>query len=164
MAGALEKEDVREFCETGLRRLCCAAASEAEFSTRLGQAMAFEQLSRVVKNAYAFGRYGMRGPTCWQLRRLAPPIIGSGTCAAAPTRIQQACSPPIGAFSHTRYCDATTVPARFGMNLLIIRRSPKLAMLARSIPWMHVDFHPMAAGRGRGRNWRGFRAALHAFD
>ncbi|KPQ32337.1 MAG: Sulfotransferase family [Porphyrobacter sp. HL-46] len=134
------EEDVRDFRER-LTRLCAAAASEADLNP-LGQAMAFGQLSRVVKNRLAFGALWNARPDLLATR-LAPPIIVIGHMRSGTTRIHKllAADP---AFSHTRYCDAYhPVPARFGMNRII--SAVELAMLGALNPWMQ-SIHPMAPG------------------
>ncbi len=138
--GGRSAEDVADFRER-LSRLCEAIAAEADLNP-LGQAMAFGQLSRVVKNRLAFG-------ALWRLRPeliatpLAPPIIVVGHMRSGTTRVHTliAADP---AHSHTRYCDAYhPVPAPLGMNR--VKAALELAMLGALNPWLQ-SIHPMAAG------------------
>lgn len=133
-------EDVADFRER-LQRLCAAVEAEADLNP-LGRAMAWGQLSRVVKNRLAFGALWLKRPELLETR-LAPPIIVIGHMRSGTTRIHTllAADP---AHSHTRYCDAYhPVPARFGMNR--IKAAVELAMLGALNPWMQA-IHPMAPG------------------
>lgn len=136
--GGRSESDVADFRER-LERLCAAVLAEADLNP-LGQAMAWGQLSRVVKNRLAFGALWLERPELLDTP-LAPPIIVIGHMRSGTTRIHTllAADP---AHSHTRYCDAYhPVPARFGMNR--VKAGLELAMLGLLNPWMQ-SIHPMA--------------------
>lgn len=138
--GGRSDEDVADFRER-LTRLIAAALAEADLNP-LGRAMAWGQLSRVVKNRLAFGALWLERPELLETP-LAPPIIVIGHMRSGTTRIHTllAADP---AHSHTRYCDAYhPVPARMGMNR--VKAAMELAMLGALNPWMQ-SIHPMAAG------------------
>ncbi|MFN7157369.1 MAG: sulfotransferase family protein [Erythrobacter cryptus] len=137
--GGRSAEDVADF-RARLERLCAALQAEADLNP-LGRAMAWGQLSRVVKNRLAFGALWQARP---ELRdtRLAPPIIVVGHMRSGTTRIHQllAADP---AHAHTRYCDAYhPVPAPLGLNR--VKAALELALLGWLNPWMQT-IHPMAA-------------------
>ncbi|AOL95344.1 sulfotransferase [Porphyrobacter sp. LM 6] len=136
--GGRSDEDVADFRER-LERLCAAVDEQAQLNA-LGRAMAWGQLSRVVKNRLAFGALWLDRPELLETR-LAPPIIIIGHMRSGTTRIHTllAADP---AHSHTRYCDAYhPVPARLGMNR--VRAALELSLLGLLNPWMQV-IHPMA--------------------
>jgi hypothetical protein len=136
--GGRSEEDVADFRER-LARLIASIEDEADLNP-LGRAMAWGQLSRVVKNRLAFGALWLERPELLETP-LAPPIIVIGHMRSGTTRIHTllAADP---AHSHTRYCDAYhPVPARFGMNRL--KAGLELAMLGLLNPWMQ-SIHPMA--------------------
>lgn len=136
--GGRSPEDVADFRER-LTRLCAAVDAEADLNP-LGRAMAWGQLSRVVKNRLAFGALWLERPELLETR-LAAPIIVVGHMRSGTTRIHTllAADP---AFSHTRYCDAYhPVPSRLGMNRM--KAAMELAMLGLLNPWMQ-SIHPMA--------------------
>jgi hypothetical protein len=136
--GGRNEEDVADFRER-LARLCAALHAEADLNP-LGRAMAWGQLSRVVKNRLAFGALWLERPELLATP-LAPPIIVIGHMRSGTTRIHTllAADP---AFSHTRYCDAYhPVPAPLGMNR--VKAALELAMLGALNPWMQ-SIHPMA--------------------
>ncbi|WP_086608958.1 sulfotransferase family protein [Erythrobacter donghaensis] len=138
--GGRSEEDVADFRER-LKRLITAALAEADLNP-LGRAMAWGQLSRVVKNRLAFGALWLERPGLAETP-LAPPIIVIGHMRSGTTRIHTllAADP---AHSHTRYCDAYhPVPAKLGMNR--VKAAMELAMLGRLNPWLQ-SIHPMAAG------------------
>lgn len=138
-AGGRSPEDVTDFRER-LSHLCTALVEEADLNA-LGQAMAWGQLSRVVKNRVAFEALWRTRPELLDTP-LAPPIIVIGHMRSGTTRIHKllAADP---AHSHTRYQDAYhPVPARYGMNR--VKASLELAMLGALNPWMQ-SIHPMAA-------------------
>lgn len=138
--GGRSDEDVADFRER-LTRLIAALQTEADLNP-LGQAMAWGQLSRVVKNRLAFGALWLETPALLETP-LAPPIIVIGHMRSGTTRIHTllAADP---AHSHTRYCDAYhPVPAPLGMNR--VKAALELAMLGLLNPWMQ-SIHPMAAG------------------
>lgn len=138
--GGRSEEDAADFRER-LTRLIDALLSEADLNP-LGRAMAWGQLSRVVKNRLAFGALWMDRAALAETP-LAPPIIVIGHMRSGTTRIHTllAADP---AHSHTRYCDAYhPVPAKLGMNR--VKAAMELAMLGRLNPWMQ-SIHPMAAG------------------
>jgi hypothetical protein len=152
--GGRSDEDVADFRER-LTRLIAAAAQEADLNP-LGRAMAWGQLSRVVKNRLAFGALWLDRPELLETP-LAPPIIVIGHMRSGTTRIHTllAADP---AFSHTRYCDAYhPVPARLGMNR--VKAALELAMLGALNPWMQ-SIHPMAAS-GVEEELAWLSAALH---
>lgn len=152
--GGRSAEDVADFRER-LIRLTAAIAAEADLNP-LGRAMAWGQLSRVVKNRLAFGALWLERPELLETR-LAPPIIVIGHMRSGTTRIHTllAADP---AFSHTRYCDAYhPVPAPLGMNR--VRAALELAMLGLLNPWMQ-SIHPMTAG-GVEEELAWLSAALH---
>jgi hypothetical protein len=131
-------EDVADFRER-LERLCTSLQAEADLNP-LGRAMAWGQLSRVVKNRLAFGALWLDRPELLETP-LAPPIIVIGHMRSGTTRIHTllAADP---AHSHTRYCDAYhPVPAPLGMNR--VRAALELTMLGLLNPWMQ-SIHPMA--------------------
>ena len=137
-AGGRSQEDVDDFRER-LDRLCKATREEADLNA-LGQAMAWGQLIRVVKNRLAFGKLRRERPELAETP-LAPPIIVIGHMRSGTTRIHKllAADP---AHSHTRYCDAFhPVPARYGMNR--VKSAIDLAMLGALNPWLQ-SIHPMA--------------------
>ncbi len=136
--GGRSEEDVADFRER-LARLCAALHAEADLNP-LGRAMAWGQLSRVVKNRLAFGALWLERPELLEAS-LAPPIVVIGHMRSGTTRIHTllAADP---AFSHTRYCDAYhPVPAPLGMNR--VKAALELAMLGLLNPWMQ-SIHPMA--------------------
>lgn len=138
--GGRSAEDVADFRER-LEQLMTAALDEADLNP-LGRAMAWGQLSRVVKNRLGFGALWAERPEL-TTTSLAPPIIVIGHMRSGTTRIHTllAADP---AHSHTRYCDAYyPVPARLGMNR--VKAAMELAMLGALNPWMQ-SIHPMAAG------------------
>lgn len=136
--GGRSAEDVADFRER-LTRLIAAVHAQADLNP-LGRAMAWGQLSRVVKNRLAFGALWAERPELLATR-LAAPIIIIGHMRSGTTRIHTllAADP---AHSHTRYCDAYhPVPARLGMNR--VKAGLELAMLGLLNPWMQ-SIHPMA--------------------
>lgn len=136
--GGRSAEDVADFRER-LARLTAAVAAEADLNP-LGRAMAWGQLSRVVKNRLAFGALWRERPELLATP-LAPPIIVIGHMRSGTTRIHTllAADP---AHAHTRYCDAYhPVPAPLGMNR--VKAALELAMLGLLNPWMQ-SIHPMA--------------------
>jgi hypothetical protein len=138
--GGRSPEDVADFRER-FTWLIASATAEADLNP-LGRAMAWGQLSRVVKNRLAFGALWQERPEL-TATALAPPIIVIGHMRSGTTRIHTllAADP---AHSHTRYCDAYhPVPARLGMNR--VKAALELAMLGALNPWMQ-SIHPMAAG------------------
>ncbi|EAQ30751.1 Sulfotransferase [Erythrobacter sp. NAP1] len=138
--GGRSGEDVADFRER-LERLCNAVIEEANLNP-LGKAMAWGQLSRVVKNRLAFGKLWSDRPELAETE-LAPPIIVIGHMRSGTTRIHKllAADP---AHSHTRYCDAYhPVPAAKGVNR--VRSALDLVMLNALNPWLQ-SIHPMAPG------------------
>jgi hypothetical protein len=137
--GGRSAEDVADFRER-LERMIASFALQADLNP-LGRAMAWGQLSRVVKNRLAFGALWLDRPDLLATT-LAPPIIVIGHMRSGTTRIHNliAADP---AHSHTRYCDAYhPVPAPLGMNRVKARL--ELAMLGLLNPWMQ-SIHPMTA-------------------
>lgn len=138
--GGRSEADVADFRER-LVRIVAAIHAEADLNP-LGRAMAWGQLSRVVKNRLAFGALWLERPALLDTQ-LAAPIIVIGHMRSGTTRIHTllAADP---AHSHTRYCDAYhPVPARMGMNR--VKAALELALLGKINPWMQA-IHPMAAG------------------
>ena len=136
--GGRSAEDVADFRER-LARICASLVAEADLNP-LGQAMAFGQLMRVVKNRLALGDKWHRRPELLAAE-LAPPIIVIGHMRSGTTRIHKllAADP---AFSHTRYCDAYhPVPSRLGLGRAA--SALELALLGVLNPWMQ-SIHPMA--------------------
>jgi hypothetical protein len=136
--GGRSEEDVADFRER-LARLVAAIHAEADLNP-LGRAMAWGQLSRVVKNRLAFGALWLDRPELLETP-LARPIMVIGHMRSGTTRIHTllAADP---AHSHTRYCDAYhPVPAPLGMNR--VKAAMELAMLGLLNPWMQ-SIHPMA--------------------
>lgn len=132
------EEDVADFRER-LARLIAALQTEADLNP-LGRAMAWGQLSRVVKNRLAFGTLWLERPELLDTP-LAPPIIVVGHMRSGTTRIHTllAADP---AHSHTRYCDAYhPVPARLALNR--VKAAMELSLLGLLNPWMQ-SIHPMA--------------------
>lgn len=152
--GGRSEEDVADFRER-LTRLIAAVDAEADLNP-LGRAMAWGQLSRVVKNRLAFGALWLERPELLETP-LAPPIIVIGHMRSGTTRIHTLlASDP--AHSHTRYCDAFhPVPAPLGLNRA--KASLELAMLGLLNPWMQ-SIHPMRAG-GVEEELAWLSAALH---
>lgn len=147
-------EDVADFRER-LERLIASVKAEADLNP-LGRAMAWGQLSRVVKNRLAFGALWRDAPELTETP-LAPPIIIIGHMRSGTTRIHTllAADP---AHSHTRYCDAYhPVPAPMGLNRA--KAAMELAMLGALNPWMQ-SIHPMSAG-GVEEELAWISAALH---
>ena len=152
--GGRSDEDVADFRER-LTRIIAAVEAEADLNP-LGRAMAWGQLSRVVKNRLAFGALWLKRPELIATP-LAPPIIVIGHMRSGTTRIHTllAADP---AFSHTRYCDAFhPVPAAPGLNRA--KATMELAMLGPLNPWMQ-SIHPMRAG-GVEEELAWISAALH---
>lgn len=152
--GGRSAEDVADFRER-LTRLIAAVQAEADLNP-LGTAMAWGQLSRVVKNRLAFGALWAQRPDL-TATPLPAPIIVIGHMRSGTTRIHTllAADP---AHSHTRYCDAYhPVPARYGMNR--VKAALELAMLGTLNPWMQL-IHPMRAG-GVEEELAWISAALH---
>lgn len=140
--GGRSAEDVGDFRQR-LERLIGSLHAEADLNP-LGQAMAWGQLSRVVKNRLAFGALWLERPGLLDTP-LAPPIIIIGHMRSGTTRIHTllAADP---AHSHTRYCDAYhPVPGGLGAWLGMKRVSAalELAMLGMLNPWMQ-SIHPMS--------------------
>lgn len=136
--GGRSAEDVADFRER-LARILAALEAEADLNP-LGRALAWGQLTRVVKNRLAFGALWIERPEVLETE-LAPPIIVVGHMRSGTTRIHTllAADP---AHSHTRYCDAYhPVPARFGLNR--VKAAMELRMLGLLNPWMQ-SIHPMA--------------------
>ncbi len=136
--GGRSEEDVADFRER-LARLIASIDAQADLNP-LGRAMAWGQLSRVVKNRLAFGALWLERPELLETP-LAAPIIVIGHMRSGTTRIHTllAADP---ALSHTRYCDAYhPVPGRLGMNR--VKAAMELAMLGLLNPWMQ-SIHPMA--------------------
>jgi hypothetical protein len=133
-----EAEDVADF-RLRLERLCEAVRAEAQLNA-LGQAMAYGQLVRVIRNRLAFGELWQAKPELLETK-LAAPIIVIGHMRSGTTRIHKLlASDP--AHSHTRYQDAYhPVPAKFGMNR--VKSAFDLAMLGALNPWLQ-SIHPMA--------------------
>jgi len=152
--GGRSDEDVADFRER-LSRMISAIHAEADLNP-LGRAMAWGQLSRVVKNRLAFGALWAERPELLETP-LAPPIIVVGHMRSGTTRIHTLlAADPV--FSHTRYCDAYhPVPAPLGMNR--VRAALELAMLGLLNPWMQ-SIHPMTAG-GVEEELAWLSAALH---
>ncbi len=136
--GGRGPDDVADFRER-LSRLCESVAAEADLNP-LGQAMAFGQLVRTVKNRLAMGDLWTKRPELLATP-LAPPIIVIGHMRSGTTRVHKllAADP---AHAHTRYCDAYhPVPARAGINRA--KAAVELALLGVLNPWMQ-SIHPMA--------------------
>jgi hypothetical protein len=136
--GGRGEEDVADFRER-LERLIAAVNAEADLNP-LGRAMAWGQLSRVVKNRLAFGALWTKRPELLDTVIVAP-IIVIGHMRSGTTRIHKllAADP---AHSHTRYCDAYyPVPSSSGMKR--VKAAIELAMLGALNPWMQ-SIHPMA--------------------
>ena len=135
-----EGEEISDF-RLRLGKLCHAVTTEARLNA-LGQAMAYGQLVRVIRNRLAFGELWLAKPELLETK-LAPPIIVIGHMRSGTTRIHKLlASDP--AHSHTRYQDAYhPVPAKFGMNR--VKSSFDIAMLSALNPWLQ-SIHPMAAG------------------
>lgn len=136
--GGRSAQDVADFRER-LAHLLASVAAEADLNP-LGRAMAWGQLSRVVKNRLAFGALWLERPELLATP-LAPPIIVIGHMRSGTTRIHTllAADP---AHAHTRYCDAYhPVPAPLGMNR--VKAALELAMLGLLNPWLQA-IHPMA--------------------
>jgi hypothetical protein len=152
--GGRSDEDVADFRER-LARMIASIETQADLNP-LGRAMAWGQLSRVVKNRLAFGALWLERPELLATA-LAPPIIVIGHMRSGTTRIHTllAADP---ALSHTRYCDAYhPVPAPLGMNR--VKAALELAMLGALNPWMQ-SIHPMSAG-GVEEELAWLSAALH---
>jgi hypothetical protein len=136
--GGRSEEDVADFRER-LARLIASIDDEANLNP-LGRAMAWGQLSRMVKNRLAFGALWLERPELLATS-LAPPIIIIGHMRSGTTRIHTLlAADPVHA--HTRYCDAYhPVPTPLGMNR--VKAALELAMLGLLNPWMQ-SIHPMA--------------------
>ncbi|KPF63429.1 sulfotransferase [Porphyrobacter sp. AAP60] len=140
--GGRSGDDVADFRER-LERLCASIAAEANLNS-LGRAMAFGQLSRVVKNRLAFGALWSDRPELLETP-LAAPIIVIGHMRSGTTRIHTLLAADPG-HSHTRYCDAYhPVPPRYGARLGMnrVKAALELAMLGMLNPWLQ-SIHPMA--------------------
>lgn len=138
--GGRSGEDVADFRER-LARLIAAVENEADLNP-LGRAMAWGQLSRVVKNRLALGALWLERPELLG-SPLAPPIIIIGHMRSGTTRIHKLLAADPN-HAHTRYCDAYhPVPRRLGMNRM--KAAMELAMLGLLNPWMQ-SIHPMAPG------------------
>lgn len=136
--GGRADEDVADFRER-LGQVIGSINAEADLNA-LGKAMAWGQLSRVVKNRLAFGAVWNKRPELLEIK-IAPSIIVIGHMRSGTTRIHKllAADP---AHSHTRYCDAFhPVPDRTGMSR--VKSAFELAMLGALNPWMQ-SIHPMA--------------------
>jgi hypothetical protein len=152
--GGRSPEDVADFRER-LIRMIAAVAAEADLNP-LGRAMAWGQLSRVVKNRLALGALWLERPELLATS-LAPPIIVIGHMRSGTTRIHKllAADP---AHSHTRYCDAYhPVPSRAGLGRA--KAMVELALLGALNPWLQ-SIHPMRAG-GVEEELAWISAALH---
>lgn len=138
--GGRSEEDVADF-RARFERLCQSVSAEAQLNA-LGQAMAWGQLSRAVKNRLALGALWHSHPDLLETP-IAPPIIVIGHMRSGTTRVHKLlASDP--AHSHTRYQDAYhPVPSPMGMNR--VKSAVELAMLGVLNPWMQ-SIHPMAAG------------------
>ena len=135
--GGRSAEDVADF-KLRLERLCDAINADAKLNS-LGQAMAYGQLTRVIKNRLALGLLWHGRPQILATK-LAPPIIVIGHMRSGTTRVHKLlASDP--AHSHTRYQDAYhPVPAKLGINR--VRSALDLAMLGALNPWLQ-SIHPM---------------------
>jgi len=152
--GGRSGEDVADFRER-LARMIAAVESEADLNP-LGRAMAWGQLSRVVKNRLALGALWLERPELLDTP-LAPPIIVIGHMRSGTTRIHKLLAADPN-HSHTRYCDAYhPVPRRLGMNRM--KAAMELAMLGLLNPWMQ-SIHPMAP-RAVEEELAWISAALH---
>ncbi|MBD2841283.1 sulfotransferase family protein [Erythrobacter rubeus] len=133
-------EDVADF-RLRLENLCNAIMTEADLNP-MGQAMAWGQLVRVIRNRLRFGALWAQRPELLATK-LAPPIIVIGHMRSGTTRIHKllAADP---AHSATRYCDAShPVPSFPDMRRL--KGAFDLMMLRRINPWIDT-IHPMASG------------------
>ncbi|UAB77557.1 sulfotransferase [Erythrobacter sp. SCSIO 43205] len=135
--GGRTGDEVKDF-RLRLAALCGSINAEADLNS-LGQAMAYGQLTRVIKNRLALGLLWHARPALLDTR-LAAPIIVIGHMRSGTTRIHKLlASDP--AHSHTRYQDAYhPVPAKLGINR--VRSALDLAMLGALNPWLQ-SIHPM---------------------
>lgn len=127
---------------TRLERLLEAVRSEANLNP-LGQALAYGQLVRVVRNRLAFGQYWATKDFPRDVELMASPILIIGHMRSGTTRVHHlfAADP---AHSHTRYCDAwRPVPGNLAMRRL--KGSLDLVMLEALNPWLQ-SIHPMESG------------------
>ncbi len=145
-AGAAEQSgrppnEVTDF-RTRLERLLEAVNSEADLNP-LGQAMAYGQMVRVIRNRLAFGRYWASKDSPRDVDRMAPPILIIGHMRSGTTRVHHlfAADP---AHSHTRYCDAWR-PVPGSLALRRLKGSLDLAMLEALNPWLQ-SIHPVRSG------------------
>lgn len=133
-------QDVADF-RLRLEKLVDAIETEADLNP-LGRAMAWGQLTRVIKNRLRYGAVWADKPHLLATK-IAPPIIVIGHMRSGTTRIHKllAADP---AHSATRYCDAAhPVPGFPDMRRL--KGAIDLMMMRRINPWIDV-IHPMASG------------------
>jgi len=140
-SGGRSSVDITDF-RLRLEKLTEAVRAEAELNP-LGQAMAYGQLIRVVRNRLALGAHWDANPFPRDLELMADPIIIVGHMRSGTTRIHKLlASDP--AHSHTRFCDAWR-PMPGNLTLRRIKGSLDLTMLEMLNPWLQ-SIHPMASG------------------
>ncbi|MEM6585683.1 MAG: sulfotransferase [Pseudomonadota bacterium] len=125
-----------------LERLLDAVRGEARLNP-LGQAMAYGQLVRVIRNRLSFGQYWASKSFPRDVELMAPPILIIGHMRSGTTRVHHlfAADP---AHSHTRYCDAwRPVPGNLALRRL--KGTLDLKMLEALNPWLQ-SIHPMQSG------------------
>lgn len=124
-----------------LEKLTKAIREEAKLNS-LGQAMAYGQLTRAIRQRLAMGVHFVekQHPRGFEM---APPIIVIGHMRSGTTRIHKllAADP---AHSYTRYCDSYhPVPTLRGARRA--KGAIDLAMLGKLNPWLQ-SIHPMSSG------------------
>lgn len=139
--GGRSSDDAIDF-RLRLEKLLNAVRAEADLNP-LGQAMAWGQLVRVIRNRLKLGEHWERNAFPARGVDLAKPIIVIGHMRSGTTRIHKllAADP---ALSHTRYCDAWR-PAPGNLMLRRAKGAFDLKMLEWLNPWLQ-SIHPMQSG------------------
>lgn len=125
-----------------LEKLLEAVNGEADLNP-LGQAMAYGQLTRVIRTRLALGQYWASNGTPRDNSHLAPPILIIGHMRSGTTRVHKLFSAD-PAHSHTRYCDAWR-PVPGNLTMRRIKGALDLVMLGALNPWVQ-SIHPMKSG------------------
>ncbi len=140
-AGGRDPGDIADF-RTRLDRLLASLTDEAQLNA-VGEAFAYGQLIRAIRQRFALGRLWREQPELLETE-LAAPIIVVGQMRSGTTRIHRllAADP---AHSATRFCDSWH-PVPETPDLRPLRGGFKLFMARRLDPWLDT-IHPFGAAR-----------------